>query len=144
VGRIKHETEMPKLNFLIIIQVILRFCAFPKKFSKIFFRNSPHGHIYVSVIFLFWHLANVDPAKRYSPRAGLVNFIILCTNLFDFEQLGEKKNGVGAFMSAFGSEISSVCVCSCEHDFENLLQFKHKKNYIRCIYFVNRGGFFGN
>jgi hypothetical protein len=30
VGLIKHETEMPKLNFLIIIQEILRFCAFPK------------------------------------------------------------------------------------------------------------------
>ena len=43
------------------------------------------------LLFLFWHLANVDPAKRYSPRAGLVNLIILCTNLFDFEKLGERK-----------------------------------------------------
>jgi len=43
------------------------------------------------LLFRFWHLANVDPAKRYSRRAALVNLIIICRNLFDFEKLGERK-----------------------------------------------------
>ena len=144
MGRIKHETEMPKLNFLIIIQVILRFCAFPKKFSKIFFRNSPHGHIYVSVTFPLLALSKCRPSEEIFTKGGACEFYHTLYKSLWLRATRRKKNGVGAFMSAFGSEISSVCVCSCEHDFENLLQFKHKKNYIRCIYFVNRGGFFGN
>jgi len=43
------------------------------------------------LLFLFWHLVNVDSAKRYSPRAALVNLIIICRNIFEFEKLGERK-----------------------------------------------------
>jgi hypothetical protein len=43
------------------------------------------------LLFLFWHLTNVDPAKRHLPRAALVNLIIICKNLFDLEKIGEKK-----------------------------------------------------
>lgn len=83
--------QMPKLDFLIIIQVILLFFAFPKKCLKTaLLKLATWPHLCL-LFFLFWHLANVDPAKRYSPRARFVNLIILRTNLFDFEKHGERK-----------------------------------------------------
>jgi hypothetical protein len=73
------------------IQVILRFYAFLKKFAKIvLLKLATRPHLCL-LLFLFWHLANVDPAKRHLPRAALVNLIIICRNLFHFQKIGEKK-----------------------------------------------------
>jgi hypothetical protein len=43
------------------------------------------------LLLLFRHLENEDRAKRYSPRATLVNIIKIYRHLFDFEKLGERK-----------------------------------------------------